>query len=763
MKQIQAIDGLFYSLWLALVLAAVAPVGVTSSVIDTASTGLFWGAVYGWGLWYARNHQEPPPKQWVDIIAAIGLVIFMLGLFAGHVVQALMSLLLWLQAARNPALSARRDVYFALVISLTLIIFAASEAKSNWFLLLLLVYGLAALTILTYCHQQQGMATEQPESIALADFPKPAWTGRDNKLPPTNLILLIALVFIFALGWYLLVPRPNPIHFGVLPVRGGAHYSRADWENEARQALHPELQQKNKNFEQDDYSQNREESSNQDQDQKDNGKPDTSLDISPNRQNGGGQNGIVMYVDSDRSLYLRRRSFDHFENNRWSAKRVKTLTTARKLLPTDPDGKFEFPALSQGIEVKYSVHVVSIIGAGLPLSAHAKSVFAPAYVVAQADDGTVFLPAKMEPGFRYDADSILPINQLARPVINDRLVDAADYLQLPAHDANSSVTPRIADLAKTVTASLSSPLAKAIALEQHLRSSYAYSFETILTSQNVTPLDEFLFVTQRGHCEFFASAMAVMLREIGIPSRLVHGYLAHNYNPITGLYEVRNLDGHAWVEAYIEGKGWVTFEPTGAYPEPQAAKRQNDSTLQALKDYTEKLEQQEPAQGQRSLLATLAALLRALNDGWHAIVFQLELFADLVSDWLNQQAKLLALITMAAVMTAFLVYRLRVSLRWAWAKMLLRFTPATRIPLIAVKLLESLAETKSRSLGKQAGETVDEYLLRLESAYPCCNEELQQLVRLFNAVRYGSFSVTQTEVRATQQAFYVVGNALARN
>lgn len=759
MKQIQVIDGLVYSLWCALVLAAAAPAGVTSSLTDALSAVLFWGAVYGGGLWYARNHEEPPPKQWLDIIAAIGLLVFILGLFAGHLVQALMSLLLWLQAARTPALSARRDVYFALLISLTLIIFAASEAKSNWFLLLLLVYGLVTLTILAYCHQQQGMALEHADSMELAGLQGASWGSQHYKLPRTNLILLAALVFIIALGWYLLVPRPKPIHFGVLPVHGGVLYSRADWENEAWQALHPELQRKRDNLGRNNQTNEMEERLNNDQE--DDGRPDSDLDINPNEQNGYGQNGIVMYVDADRPLYLRRRSFDYFENNRWYASRVNNLSMARKLLPIGRDGKFELPALSEGVEVKYSIHVVSIIGAGLPLSAHAKTVLAPAFVIAQADDGTVFLPAKMESGFRYSAVSVLPTDQQARPVINDILTDAADYLQLPMPEANGTVTPRIAELTRTVTASLASPLDQAVALEQHLRNSYAYSFKTIFTSQNLSPLDEFLFVTKRGHCEFFASAMAVMLREIGIPSRVVHGYLAHNYNPIIGLYEVRSLDGHAWVEAYIEGKGWMTFEPTAAYPKPLTTRRRNDSTLQALKDYTEKLQQQEPEQGQVSLLARLAALLRILNDGWHAIVFQIELLADLVANWLNQQGRLLAFIPLAAVVALSLIYKLRVRLLWAWAKMLLRFTPAARIPLVAVKLLEKLAETKNRDFGKQADETVDEYLLRLESACPCCSEELQLLISLFNAVRYGGSSIAQCEARATLQAFYAVGSVLA--
>lgn len=768
MKSFPAFDGLLYALWLVLVLAAAAPTAVTSSLLDTLATGLFWGVVYGLGLCYAHNRhtshrQTPPPKQLIDTIAAIGLLVFTFGLLAGHLVHALMSLLLWLQAARNFALAARRDVHFALTISLTLIIFAASEAKSNWFLLLLLVYGLAILTVLIYCHQHRGQASEENVVNEPAGLAKPTLVHQGNRLPLTNLILLVSFVFVFALGWYLLVPRPHPTHFGVVPVHGGSRYSRTDWENEARQAQHPKSAQNKQTSRLDEQGDEAAAAS------EGQAEPDADLDITRSQQSGGGPNGMIMYVDANRTLYLRRRTFEYFANNRWYAKKVANFSQTRKLLPSELTGKFEIAAPSdpilvdyydEGIHVDYSVHVVSMPGLGLPLSAQAISVDLPAEVIAQASDGTVFLPSAIEPGFRYNATSVLPLRKQARPIAYDDLDDAALYLQLPAPDSKAAVTPRIVELAKTVTASASTPLEQALALEAHLRSSYTYSFATVFTSQNLTPLDDFLFVSKRGHCEFFASAMAIMLREIGIPSRVVHGYLAHNYNPITGLYEVRSLDGHAWVEAHIKDRGWVTFEPTGAYPIPQAGKRKNESTLQQLKDYTEKLEQQDVAQGQVSPLATLAALLRALNDGWHALVFQVQLLVDQLRAWLSQHAGLLAITLSAVAVLAVLAYRQRAALRWAWAKMLLRHTPPVRIPVRAVKLLEGVADCKHKSLGKQAGETVDEYLTRLELTCPYCCEELRLLVRLFNAARYDNRCVDQSEVRATQQAFYAVGNAL---
>ena len=76
------------------------------------------------------------------------------------------------------------------------------------------------------------------------------------------------------------------------------------------------------------------------------------------------------------------------------------------------------------------------------------------------------------------------------------------------------------------------------------------------------PLAEFLFERKQGHCEYFASAMAIMLRTLGIPSRVVNGFRTGEFNDLTSQYVIRDRDAHSWVEAYFPGYGWVSFDPT---------------------------------------------------------------------------------------------------------------------------------------------------------------------------------------------------------
>ncbi|MBC7924574.1 MAG: DUF3488 domain-containing protein [Bryobacteraceae bacterium] len=129
------------------------------------------------------------------------------------------------------------------------------------------------------------------------------------------------------------------------------------------------------------------------------------------------------------------------------------------------------------------------------------------------------------------------------------------YLLIPP-----STDPRIAALAQQVGQGVSAR-DRAEAIARHLRTSYPYTTE-LPPVKSADPLATFLFERRKGHCEYFASAMAVMLRSIQIPSRVVTGFQSGMYNPITGWQVVRASDAHSWVEAWIAGQGWVTFDPT---------------------------------------------------------------------------------------------------------------------------------------------------------------------------------------------------------
>jgi protein-glutamine gamma-glutamyltransferase len=104
---------------------------------------------------------------------------------------------------------------------------------------------------------------------------------------------------------------------------------------------------------------------------------------------------------------------------------------------------------------------------------------------------------------------------------------------------------------------------RASAIENYLRTRYGYTLQLPRTTPR-DPIANFLFERKQGHCEYFASSMAVMLRTLGIPSRVVNGFRSDEFNDLTGYYVVRAKDAHSWVEAYFPGYGWQTFDPTPA-------------------------------------------------------------------------------------------------------------------------------------------------------------------------------------------------------
>jgi hypothetical protein len=180
--------------------------------------------------------------------------------------------------------------------------------------------------------------------------------------------------------------------------------------------------------------------------------------------------------------------------------------------------------------------------------------------------GSVFNPYHNYSQIRYEGLSLLPVARPAdaRNATTDYPAEISEmYLQLPPLDR------RIPELASNITASAPSPFEKAVIMESYLRRNFTYTLN-LTGKPGHDPLANFLFVTKAGHCEYFASAMAVMLRSLGIPSREINGFLPGEYNDLAGDYIVRASDAHSWVEAYFPGYGWITFDPTPPGTEPDS-------------------------------------------------------------------------------------------------------------------------------------------------------------------------------------------------
>ncbi|MGB9513239.1 MAG: DUF3488 and transglutaminase-like domain-containing protein [Candidatus Acidiferrum sp.] len=267
--------------------------------------------------------------------------------------------------------------------------------------------------------------------------------------------------------------------------------------------------------------------------------------------------GIALTTFDGRRWYSRARRKMHtpVESSGWIA------LASQKELESRPAVRVEFVALLQPLASDALFAPAQLMALRGNFNGEAGTYYGEvrrSYVNVDST-GSVYNPAHNYSQIRYEGISLLPV---ARPpeaqfAGTNYPEDVRDvYLQLPAN-----LDHRIPELARKITADAKNPYDKSLAIEQYLRTKFAYTLNIAGTPEQ-DPLAHFLFDTKAGFCEYFATAMAVMLRTEGIPSREVNGFLPGEYNDIGGDYIVRASDAHSWVEAYFPGSGWVTFDPT---------------------------------------------------------------------------------------------------------------------------------------------------------------------------------------------------------
>jgi protein-glutamine gamma-glutamyltransferase len=268
---------------------------------------------------------------------------------------------------------------------------------------------------------------------------------------------------------------------------------------------------------------------------------------------------IHLWGQAPGGLKWRGGTLEEFDGKRWSnpAAEREPLWLTRGEVDLTPASETSF---RHGINYDITYDEIStdaLFFAGVPRSIRVRAVR------LERVEGGYCLPRVPARGFHYAAYSLLEEPpETAAPRFPPRVLPLAGRersLQLPALD------PRIPALAARLTAGLPTDLEQTRSIEQHLRQDYAYTLQ-LPAREPADPLAYFLFTRKKGHCEYFASAMAIMLRTLGIPARLATGFQSGVFNPLTDQWLVRASDAHTWVEAWIAGYGWTTFDPTPSDP-----------------------------------------------------------------------------------------------------------------------------------------------------------------------------------------------------
>jgi transglutaminase-like putative cysteine protease len=261
-------------------------------------------------------------------------------------------------------------------------------------------------------------------------------------------------------------------------------------------------------------------------------------------------NNELFTVQSSSPAYWRITALDKFDGKIWSS--IGTYKPAGGSLPNGVRSR----APSDTVTQKFAISGLSSIW--LPAAYRATHLDGIKKVRFDPESGSLLTDADTSNGLTYRVESALP--QLtptalgtAPPVLPQSIIDR--YLALP-----DGFPASVARLANEVTASATTPYAKAKALQDYLRNDYRYDLN-VPPGHGDDALQRFLFVTKRGYCEQFAGAYAAMARAINLPSRVGVGFTPGE-QVAPGSYRVLNRHAHAWPEVYLSGYGWVAFEPT---------------------------------------------------------------------------------------------------------------------------------------------------------------------------------------------------------
>ena len=285
-----------------------------------------------------------------------------------------------------------------------------------------------------------------------------------------------------------------------------------------------------------------------------------------------GDSTIVMKVELPQfpegfpgELYWRAMALDHYDGRRWrklkpgrGAGFTRTFDIHR-----DREGIFEPKAIPSDTDLTEQVIYVDTLDTsylfGLPEMKRVVGDFD--VILWDRYDESWSLRRARQDSLRYTVYSQPP--QFDEETLRRSTIDYPDWYVRYYLDLPPDLDRRVYSLATEITKRATNPYDKATAIQSRLRSNYTYSL-TAPYNRNQAPLEDFLLNSRVGHCEFFATAMAVLLRCSGVPARIASGFRGGEWNEFGGFYAVRQDFAHVWVEVFFPDVGWVQFDPSPA-------------------------------------------------------------------------------------------------------------------------------------------------------------------------------------------------------
>jgi protein-glutamine gamma-glutamyltransferase len=513
--------------------------------------GLTWFGMFLSHRLRGRNNWEI--KAALSVLMVVALGNFFVGLANSYYDprEPLAELLMWLQALHSCDLPSRKDLSYSLLSALILMSVAAVLSIDLRFAAYLVAYYITVVPALRWNHRSLVLErtgwkpVEQAGSGARA-----AWSGA----------LRMALS-ILALGGVVvaLMPRLEGFRIRALPVSWERRLQvSAISKGEVRNPYYPqqltkEQMRRERTFNPEGYS--------------------GFNNIVDLQTRGRLVHERVFQVRTNVPVYFRGLAFDTYDGRFWtqSNQDLRTRTI------TNPPFTF-FPLTNNAVDIVQIFYIDRPMANLVLFAPQAYQVYFPSQLLYVDANGAMRAPFVLEKEMVYSVVSrqsrTLPETLRRLPSKDPELRRLAAYRALP-----ENVPPRLRKLAREITQGKRSFYEQALAISSYLQNNFQYTLEVDRYPEGADVAEHFLFEAKEGYCEQFATAMAVLCRLQGIPARYCTGYLPGRYNPFTGFREVYGDDAHAWVEVYLPGHGWMTFDPTPggtATPEiqPDAAPEQ---------------------------------------------------------------------------------------------------------------------------------------------------------------------------------------------
>lgn len=262
---------------------------------------------------------------------------------------------------------------------------------------------------------------------------------------------------------------------------------------------------------------------------------------------------FTVKTNNNQRAYWRLTALDTFDGQIWSSN-DSYRKSGRELDRVGPSAR-----ASTDILQEYSIKELASIW--LPAAYQPLEIDGVEGVSYNAESGSAISKFPTSDGLNYTVRSARPSFTRAELSMGDALtpVSLESHLDLRA----AGVAPEVEKLARDIVgaAGAETPFAKALALQDYLRENYQYDI-SVDQGHGKQALANFLFSTKRGYCEQFAGSYGVLARLVGLPSRVAVGFTPGDFDQAAGLYRVKGIHAHAWPEVFIEGAGWVLFEPT---------------------------------------------------------------------------------------------------------------------------------------------------------------------------------------------------------